>query len=76
MPVNKPLTMADWTQSGQTDAPDLSTLEFEAKFAATPGVRRGRPKAETTKVHIGFRLRGRTSSRERQGERPRLQFPR
>ena len=33
----------------------LSTPEFQAKFAATP-VRRGRPKAETTKVHIGFRL--------------------
>src|ERR1700722_3708538 len=53
MPVNKPLMMADWTDPD--DAPDLSTPEFRAKFAATP-VRRGRPKAETTKVHIGFRL--------------------
>jgi uncharacterized protein (DUF4415 family) len=53
MPVNNPLTVADWTDPD--DAPDLSTPEYQAKFAATP-VRRGRPKAETTKVHIGFRL--------------------
>jgi uncharacterized protein (DUF4415 family) len=53
MTANKPLTAADWTDPD--DAPDLSTPEYQAKFAATP-VRRGRPKAKTTKVPIGFRL--------------------
>jgi uncharacterized protein (DUF4415 family) len=51
--VSKPPTAADWTEPD--DAPDLSTPEYQAKFAAAP-VRRGRPKAETTKIHIGFRL--------------------
>ena len=53
MPENKPVTAPDWTDPD--DAPDLSSAEYQAKFAAVP-VRRGRPKAETTKVHIGFRL--------------------
>ena len=53
MPENKPVTAPDWTDPD--DAPDLSSAEYQAKLAAVP-VRRGRPKAETTKVHIGFRL--------------------
>jgi uncharacterized protein (DUF4415 family) len=53
MPENKPLTAPDWTDPD--DAPDLSSPEYQAKFAAQP-VRRGRPKAGTTKIPIGFRL--------------------
>jgi uncharacterized protein (DUF4415 family) len=44
---------ADWTDPD--DAPDLSAPEYQAKLAAAP-VRLGRPKAETPKVQIGFRL--------------------
>jgi uncharacterized protein (DUF4415 family) len=53
MPVNKSLTAPDWVDPD--DAPDLSSPDYRAKFAAQP-VRRGRPKAETTKVPIGLRL--------------------
>ena len=53
MPENKKLTAPDWTDPD--DAPDLSSPDYQAKFAAQP-VRRGRPKKETTKVPIGFRL--------------------
>ncbi|SRR5260370_42015093 len=53
MPENKPLTAPDWTDPA--DAPDLSSPEYRAKFAAVP-VRRGRPKAKTTKVPLGLRL--------------------
>jgi uncharacterized protein (DUF4415 family) len=52
MPENKPPTAPDWTED---DAPDLSSPDYQAKFAAVP-VRRGRPKKETTKVPIGLRL--------------------
>lgn len=37
------------------DAPDLSTPEWQAKFAAAK-VRRGRPKADKTKVSTTIRL--------------------
>ncbi len=53
MTVNKPSTATDWTDPD--DAPDLSTPEYQAKLAATPVVR-GRPKSESPKVRIGFRL--------------------
>jgi uncharacterized protein (DUF4415 family) len=53
MAGNKPSTAVDWTDPD--DAPDLSTPEYQAKFAAAP-VRRGRPKSEAPKVRIGFRL--------------------
>ena len=53
MPENKPLTAPDWTDPD--DAPDLSSPEYHAKFAVVP-VRRGRPKAKSTKVPIGLRL--------------------
>ena len=53
MSANKSLTAPDRTDPD--DAPDLSSLDYRAKFAAVP-VRRGRPKKETTKVPIGLRL--------------------
>jgi uncharacterized protein (DUF4415 family) len=53
MTGNKPSTGTDWTDPD--DAPDLSTPEYQAKLAATP-VRRGRPKSESPKVRVGFRL--------------------
>ena len=53
MTGNKPSTATDWIDPD--DAPDLSTPEYQAKFAATP-VRRGRPKSATPKVRVGFRL--------------------
>ena len=53
MTGNKPSTATDWTDPD--DAPDLSTPEYQAKLAATP-VRRGRPKSESPKVRVGFRL--------------------
>jgi uncharacterized protein (DUF4415 family) len=53
MTANKPSTATVWTDPD--DAPDLSTPEYQAKFAATP-VRRGRPKSESPKVRIGLRL--------------------
>ncbi len=53
MTGNKPSTAADWTDPD--DAPDLSTPEYQARFAAT-SVRRGRPRTEAPKVRIGFRL--------------------
>ncbi len=53
MTGNKPFTASDWTDPD--DAPDLSTPEYQAKLAATP-VRRGRPKSESPKVRVGFRL--------------------
>jgi uncharacterized protein (DUF4415 family) len=53
MSANKSLTAPDRTDPD--DAPDLSSLDHRAKFAAVP-VRRGRPKKETTKVPIGLRL--------------------
>jgi uncharacterized protein (DUF4415 family) len=53
MAGNKPSTAVDWTDPD--DAPDLSTPEYQAKFAAAP-VRRGRPTSEAPKVRIGFRL--------------------
>jgi len=37
------------------DLPDLSTPEWQAKFAKAP-VRRGRPKADVTKVSTTLRL--------------------
>jgi uncharacterized protein (DUF4415 family) len=53
MTGNKPSTAAGWIDPD--DAPDLSTPEYQAKLAATP-VRRGRPKSESPKVRVGFRL--------------------
>ncbi len=53
MTANKPSTATVWTDPD--DAPDLSTPEYQARFAATP-VRRGRPKSDSPKVRIGFRL--------------------
>jgi uncharacterized protein (DUF4415 family) len=48
MPENKPLT-------DPGDAPDLSSLEYHAKFAVVP-VRRGRPKGKSPKVPFSPRL--------------------
>ena len=53
MTANKRSTAADWTDPD--DAPDLSAQEYQAKLAATK-VKRGRPKAASPKVRIGFRL--------------------
>lgn len=53
MTANKRSTAADWTDPD--DAPDLSAPEYQAKLAATK-VKRGRPKAASPKVRIGFRL--------------------
>lgn len=39
----------------ENDAPDLSTPEWQAKFAAAK-VQRGRPKADKTKVSTTIRL--------------------
>lgn len=39
----------------EDDAPDLSTPEWQAKFAAAP-VRRGRPRTESPKVSTTIRL--------------------
>ena len=51
MPENKPSTRLDFSE----DAPDLSTPDWREKFARAK-VRRGRPKAETTKVSTTIRL--------------------
>jgi uncharacterized protein (DUF4415 family) len=53
MTAKKHSTAADWTDPD--DAPDLSTPEYRAKFAATK-VKRGRPKVVSPKTHISFRL--------------------
>ena len=53
MTGNEPSTATGWTDLD--DAPDLSTLEYQAKLAATP-VQRGRPKSGSPKVRVGFRL--------------------
>ena len=50
---NKPFTAQDWID--EDDAPDLSTTEFQAKFAAAP-VRRGRPKSALPKVSTTLRI--------------------
>ncbi len=51
MNANKPSTPLD----SADDAPDLSTPEWREKFARAK-VRRGRPKAEKTKVSTTIRL--------------------
>lgn len=53
MTGNSPSTDPDWTDPDE--APDLSTPEWQAKFAAVE-VRRGRPKAVTPKVSTTIRL--------------------
>ena len=53
MTPNKSTTAPDW--SDPDDAPDLSTPDWQAKFAATP-VRRGRPRVETPKVSTTIRI--------------------
>ena len=53
MTGNKRSTDTDWID--EDDAPDLSTPEYQAKFAAaTP--QRGRPKAEAPKISTTIRL--------------------
>ena len=53
MTGNKRSTDTDWID--EDDAPDLSTPEYQAKFAAvTP--HRGRPKAEAPKISTTIRL--------------------
>ena len=49
--MNKPSTVPDFDD----DLPDFSTPEWQAKFAKAP-VRRGRPKADVTKVSTTLRL--------------------
>jgi uncharacterized protein (DUF4415 family) len=54
MTGNNPSTAIDWIDPDE--APDLSTPEYQAKFAAAR-VRPGRPSiGKAPKVHIGFRL--------------------
>ena len=53
MTANKPSTDHDWID--EDDAPDLSTPEWQVKFAQAQ-VKRGRPKAETPKVSTTIRL--------------------
>ena len=52
MNASKPSTHPDFRSD---DAPDLSTPEWQAQFAAAR-VHRGRPPAETTKVSTTIRL--------------------
>ncbi|MDQ0394749.1 BrnA antitoxin family protein [Labrys monachus] len=53
MSENKPFTAPDWFDPD--DAPDLSSPEWQKKFAAA-AVRRGRPRSETTKISTTIRL--------------------
>ncbi len=53
MTGNKRSTDIDWIDDD--DAPDLSTPEYQAKFAAT-SPRRGRPKAAEPKISTTIRL--------------------
>ena len=53
MSRNKTSTAPAWADPD--DAPDLSAPEWAAKLAAAP-VRRGRPRAATTKVSTTIRL--------------------
>ncbi len=53
MTGKKPPMDPDWVD--EDDAPDLSTPEYQAKFAAVP-VRRGRPKSAKPKVPTTLRL--------------------
>ena len=53
MTGKKPSTDRDWMD--EDDAPDLSSPEFQAKFAKVP-VRRGRPKSATQKISTTLRL--------------------
>lgn len=53
MSANKKSMVEDWVD--QDDAPDLSTSEWQKKFAAVE-VMRGRPKLETPKVSTTLRL--------------------
>jgi len=50
---NRPSTDQDWMNPD--DAPDLSTPDWPAKFAAAE-VKRGRPKAASPKVSTTIRL--------------------
>jgi uncharacterized protein (DUF4415 family) len=49
MTVNRPWTDPD-------DAPDLSSPEYHAKFAAVPCRRKAKTPTKVPKVHVGFRL--------------------
>lgn len=53
MSANKPSMGQDWID--EDEAPDLSTPDYQAKFAAV-AARRGRPKADAPKVSTTLRL--------------------
>ncbi len=53
MTANKRSTGDDWID--EDDAPDLSTPDYQVKLSAT-SPRRGRPKAESTKISTTIRL--------------------